>query len=337
MGNTQKIGVVGAGSWGTAVAQLLATKNYPVTVWAREAELVEGINSKHENPLFHPGVELSANLKATSDLAGLIKASEIIVIGVPTQYIRAVLTPVKDQLTSDKTWISIAKGIETTTLLTVTQILCDIQPQLDSDALAVLSGPSFAEEVMHQQPTAVSLACSNEKRLATLQSIFHAPHFRTYSSQDVLGVELGGALKNVVAIGVGIAEGLGFGHNARAAMITRAIAEISRLAMKMGAKPQTLSGLAGTGDLILTCTGSLSRNRSFGIEIAKGKKLDDVLANTKMVVEGVYTARSAYELAKKHNVEMPIVEQMYLTLHEGKSPTDALRDLMARDPKEEFY
>ena len=336
MDNSPTIAVVGAGSWGTAVAQLLATKGYTTTLWGREADIVDRINNQHENHLFHPGIELHKNLKATSDLNTLVAQSSLIVIGVPTQYVRSVLDPLKQQLATDKTWISIAKGIETKTLHTVSQVLHDIQPSLDKNAVAVLSGPSFAEEVMKEMPTAVTLACRDENRLSMLQTIFHAPHFRTYSSDDVIGVELGGALKNVIAIGVGVAEGLGFGNNARAALITRAIAEIARLATKMGAEPRTLSGLAGVGDLILTCTGNLSRNRSFGMEIAQGKKLDDVLANTKMVVEGVYTARSAYELAKKHNVDMPIVEQVYLTLYENKSPIEALRDLIARDPKDEF-
>lgn len=337
MQELRRIAVLGGGSWGTAVAQLLATKGYDVSLWAREKEIIQSVNRDHENCLFHPGHQLDPRLQANGDLRATIDASALLVIAIPTQYIRATLQPLRERLGADKTLVSISKGIENGTLLTVSQLLRDMHPQLQPGQIGVLSGPSFSIEVLKGMPTAVSLACPDQERALALQGIFHTPYFRTYISNDQLGVEIGGAIKNVVAIGVGIIEGLGFGYNARAAMITRATAEMIRLAAKMGAQPQTLSGLAGIGDLILTCTSDLSRNRSLGLKIGAGQSLNDILKQSPMVVEGVETARSAYALAQKQHAEMPIITQVYQVLHEGKSPLKAAHDLLSRDPKSEFY
>ena len=334
--NTQNISVIGAGSWGSAVAQLLGHNGHKVHLWAREAEVVEGVNQKHHNPLFHPEYELSKNITAMADLKKALVSSEYIVVGIPTQFIRKALTPFKDQLI-DKTIVVISKGIENATLMTVSQLLVDMQPKLDVAYTATLSGPSFSKEVFEQKPTAITIGCIDEKRVANLQGIFHCSYFRTYGVSDQLGVELGGALKNVIAIGVGIVEGMGFGLNTRAALITRALAEMSRLAKAMGAHPRTLSGLSGMGDLILTCTGDLSRNRSLGLKLGEGKSFSELSSGSKMVVEGVATAKSAYNLAKKFKVEMPIVEKVYQTLHEAKPAKQAIEELLARVPKAEFY
>ncbi len=330
------ISVIGAGSWGSAVAHLLATQGYPVMLWAFEPEVVASINHKHENSLFHPGIRLAKAIRCSASLPEVLQASALLVIAIPTQFIRSTLTAVAALLDPNKTIVSVSKGIENDSLMTVSQLLCDIQPKLRPEQIGVLSGPSFSREVLDGLPTAVSLACADGKRGKALQRIFHCNNFRTYLSHDVIGVEIGGAIKNVIAIGVGIADGLNFGFNARAGLITRSLAEITRLATKMGAEAKTLSGLAGMGDLLLTCTGDLSRNRRLGLAIGRGKSLATLLKESHMIVEGVETARSAHLLAKKHAVEMPIVEQVYQVLHEDKPPLQAVKELLARDPKFEF-
>lgn len=331
------IAVLGAGSWGTAVGHLLANKGFDVLLWARETEIVESINTHHENPLFQPGFKLATKLKATHDLKTALQSSNVVIIAIPTQYIRQTLKPLVSLITADKSLVSISKGIENQTLMTVSQLLRDLKSDLQPAQISILSGPSFAHEVLRGFPTAIALACTDETRAIELQNIFHTPFFRTYVSHDPLGVELGGAIKNVIAIGVGLIEGLGFGYNARAAMITRALAEMVRLAVKMGGQPQTLSGLSGVGDLILTCTSDLSRNRSLGLKLGKGIPLATILSESAMVVEGVETARSVYQLSQKLSVEMPIVEQVYQVLHTNKSPRQAAEALLSRDPKAEFY
>jgi len=326
------ISVIGAGSWGTTLANLLAEKKYDVTLWAFEENIVDEINRYRTNSEYLPGESLSPNIKATGDLKEAVRDAQYIVNVVPTQFTRAVFKGSADFIPDRAIIISAAKGIEQGTLLTVSSILQEITER----KIAVLSGPSFAKEVVKKHPTAVTLAAENEERGLHLQEIFNTGYFRVYTSTDVTGVELGGALKNVIAIASGISDGLGLGHNARAALITRGLAEIVRLGKAMGSDQRTFSGLSGLGDLVLTCTGPLSRNYTVGLNLGKGMPLRGILTSTKSVAEGVATSLSAYELSRKYNVEMPIVEQVYQVIYKDKSPAEAVKVLMNRTLKSEF-
>ncbi|MBI4847082.1 MAG: NAD(P)-dependent glycerol-3-phosphate dehydrogenase [Nitrospirae bacterium] len=326
------ISVIGAGSWGTTLANLLAEKDYDVTLWAFEKDLVQEINRSRTNGTFLPGVTLSLNIEATDNIKDAVKTARFILSVVPTQFTRPVFKGVASCIASDTVIISASKGIEQGTLLTVSSILKEVTNR----EAAVLSGPSFAKEVISKHPTAVTLATKDPDTGLQLQEIFNTNYFRVYTHSDVLGAELGGALKNVIAIASGICDGLGLGHNARAALITRGLAEIVRLGKAIGADPQTFSGLSGLGDLVLTCTGPLSRNYSVGTNLGKGLTLRDILASTKSVAEGVATASSAYELSQKYGVEMPIVEQVYKVIYKGKNPAEAVKELMNRSLKSEF-
>lgn len=326
------ISVIGAGSWGTTLANLLAEKDYDVTLWAFEKDLVQEINRSRTNGTFLPGVSLSPNIEATDNIKDAVKTARFILSVVPTQFTRPVFKGVAGYIASDAVIISASKGIEQGTLLTVSSILKEVTNR----EAAVLSGPSFAKEVISKHPTAVTLATKDPDTGLQLQEIFNTNYFRVYTHSDVLGAELGGALKNVIAIASGICDGLGLGHNARAALITRGLAEIVRLGKAIGADPQTFSGLSGLGDLVLTCTGPLSRNYSVGTSLGKGMTLRDILASTKSVAEGVATASSAYELSQKYGVEMPIVEQVYKVIYKGKNPAEAVKELMNRSLKSEF-
>lgn len=326
------IAVIGAGSWGTTLASLLVEKGYDVILWAREKEVVDEINDTCRNSVYLPDVALPAGLKATSSIEAAVKKSRYILNVVPTQFTRSVFQEAANYLSDDAVVISASKGIEQGTLLTVSDLLHEVTGK----KVAALSGPSFAKEVIRKLPTAVTLAAADIGTGLLLQEIFNAGYFRVYTHADVIGVELGGALKNVVAIASGICDGLGLGHSARAALITRGLVEITRLGKALGADPTTFSGLSGLGDLVLTCTGPLSRNYSVGISLGKGIKLKEILASTRSVAEGVATAQSAFELAKKTGVEMPIVEQVYEVLYRDKDPEPAVLSLMNRALKSEF-
>jgi glycerol-3-phosphate dehydrogenase (NAD(P)+) len=326
------IAVIGAGSWGTALAALLAEKEYDVSLWAFEKEIVETIYNTGMNNVYLPEVHLPANLKVTNDLKEAVKKSRYILNVVPTQFTRAVFTEAVKFIHENAVIISASKGIEQGTLLTVSSILKEIT----GHQTAVLSGPSFAKEVISKLPTAVTLATENPDTGLILQEIFSTHYFRVYTHTDMPGVELGGALKNVIAIASGISDGLGLGHSARAALITRGLVEIVRLGVSLGADEKTFSGLSGLGDLVLTCTGPLSRNYSVGVNLGKGMKLKDILLSTKSVAEGVTTALSAFELSRKQGIEMPIIEQIYEVIYKEKSPADAVSILMNRTLKSEF-
>lgn len=330
-----KIGVIGAGSWGTALANMLAGKGYPVTLWAYEKDLVERMKMTRENDLFLPGFSLSSNLDFTADLSAAVSGKEMVLLVSPSQVMRLVVQQALEDFNPESLIVSASKGIENGTLLTMSQVLRELLPPSCHQRLAVISGPSFAKEVAAGIPTAVVAAAPQQDIAEQVQNIFTNAAFRVYTNNDILGVELCGALKNVMALAAGVSDGLGFGLNTRAALITRGLAEISRLGLALGAQAATFSGLAGMGDLVLTCTGDLSRNRSVGIALGQGKTLDEILNGMNMVAEGVKTTLSAYQLAAKVGVEVPITDQMYKILYQQNDPRQAVTDLLSRDLKAE--
>ncbi|NBX93433.1 MAG: NAD(P)-dependent glycerol-3-phosphate dehydrogenase [Proteobacteria bacterium] len=324
--------VVGQGAWGTAVANVFAEAGQSTTLWGRDSQVSQAIRQNHENPKYLKGVALCPQLNASTDLPTCLKKADLIVNAIPTQEIRKVFAP-ESALLKNKILMNTAKGIEIGTDLRVSEIFSQIEPTL---VYSILSGPSFALETIQRNPTAVTLACLRTDTAEKIQELMSVPYFRIYTSQDVTGVELAGALKNIVAIASGVVSGLGLGYNTQAALINRGLAEILRLGKLLRAEPLTFFGLAGLGDLILTCTGPLSRNRNFGILLGKGKTVKEALTELGGVAEGFYTARSAYSLAKKNHIEMPILEQVYRMLYDGKSAQAALKDLMSRELKEEW-
>lgn len=328
--------VLGSGSFGTACATVLTQNFDEVRLWGRDPALIRSVNEKHENSKYLPGIELSPKLTATDDLAHALQGVELVVSAAPSHATREVMGKAVAHLPKAVPIITVTKGIENETLLTMTELLEDSLPEEFHPYLAVLSGPSFAKEMVRKMPTVVTVAAHWEKVARACQSAFQTETFRVYTSKDVVGVQYGGALKNVIAIAAGISDGLGFGHNARAAIITRGLAEITRVAVRCGANPLTLSGLSGMGDLVLTCTGDLSRNRRVGLDLGKGKTLEEILAGMSEVAEGVKTARSAKQLAEKTGVEMPICEQIYCIAYEKKDPKAAVVELMTRSPKAEL-
>lgn len=332
----KKASVFGAGSFGTAVAQVLASNFDEVVLWGRDAALVDAINTKHENVNYLPNMALLPRIRATTDLQQAADHAELVVVATPSQATRDLLGKTKGLFPLHVPIITVAKGIENGTLCTMTEVLEQCLPEDYHPHVGVLSGPSFAKEMMQRLPTVVTIASRFEKTAKAAQAMFSSEVFRTYTSTDVVGVQVGGALKNVIAIAAGMSDGMGLGHNSRAAIITRGLAEISRIAVRMGGNPLTLSGLAGMGDLVLTCTGELSRNRTVGVELGRGKKLEDILKDMKQVAEGVKTAKSARDLSIKMGVELPICEQVYAIAYEGKSPKAAVVDLMVRAPKSEL-
>jgi len=328
--------VVGAGSWGTTLAQLLADKGYRVDLWVFEPELADQISATGENGYYLPGVRLSANIRASNDLAAVVGGHPMVVMVVPSHVYRSVAAKMVALLQPRAIVVTATKGIENDTLLTMTGIWEQLLPASSGIALAPLAGPSFAKEVVRKVPTAVTVAATDLAVAQQVQQVFHTKYFRVYTSLDKIGVELAGPLKNVIALAAGACDGLGFGHNTRAALITRGLAEISRLGVRLGAHPLTFAGLSGVGDLVLTCTGDLSRNRGVGYQLGQGRKLEEILADMRMVAEGVKTARSVYHLAAKLGVEMPICEQVYRVLYEQKNPRTAVRELMERGLKHEM-
>lgn len=329
--------VIGAGAWGTALGQLLAESGAAVNIWAYEAEVVEEINQQHENRTYLPGVKLAAGLHACSDLAECLVGRRLVLVVVPSHVMRPVIQRAAPHLPSGVPIVSASKGIENDTLATMSEVLEEVLPIVYHPTLAFLSGPSFAREVAGRNPTAVSVAARFEKVAEQVQHLMSGPFFRVYTSTDVTGVELGGALKNVIAIAAGTADGLGFGANTTAALVTRGLAEITRLAVKLGANPLTLSGLSGMGDLVLTCYGGLSRNRTVGQKLGQGQDIKEILGGMRQVAEGVKTARSVHQLAEREQVDMPICEVVYQMLYEGLSPRDAVTGLMGRSLKKEIY
>ncbi|OAG27552.1 NAD(P)H-dependent glycerol-3-phosphate dehydrogenase [Thermodesulfatator autotrophicus] len=331
-----KVVIIGAGSWGTALGKLLAEKGKDVYLLARRKEVCESINKRHENPFYLPRIKLPNNLKATVE-PNVLRKSELIVLAVPSHALRKTLKSLRDYLPEKPVpLVSTIKGIEEETLATMSQVIKDVLFPEWHSFYTVLSGPSFAEEVARRLPTAVTIAGYEEEITSFVQKTFASQYFRTYRSLDVMGVELAGALKNVIAIAVGISDGLELGLNARAALITRGLAEISRLGVKLGANPLTFSGLAGMGDLVLTCTGSLSRNRTVGLRLGRGEKLKDILAGLTQVAEGVRTTASVRKLAQKVNVETPICEAVYQVLYKKENPYDMVSTLLSRKLKQEF-
>ena len=327
------IAVIGAGSWGTTLACLLADKGYDVSLWVYEKKLVEEIEKTGENSVYLPGIKLPENMRVSHQIDEVVKKARYILNVVPAQFTRTVFKEALPHLSDEAIIISASKGIERGTLLTISKVL----KELSGHEIAVLSGPSFAKEVIKKIPTAVTLATEDKNTGFIFQEVFNTGSFRVYRHDDILGVEIGGALKNVMSIASGISDSLSLGHNARASLITRGLVEMTRLGVAMGAKEKTFTGLSGLGDLVLTCTSSLSRNYTVGIKLGQGMKLKDILNQTKSVAEGVDTAESAYQLSLKYNIEMPIVEQVYKVIYEDKDPVLTVKDLLSRSLKSEFY
>lgn len=329
------IGVVGAGSWGTTLANLLAEKGFSVTLWVYEQELFDILSRKHCNVFYLPDIKLQPNLHFTRHIQDVVRGKRLVLWASPVSAFSSLFKEGLAFSTPSTIHLCASKGIETASLKTVSQIAMTMLPEDCRNTFCILSGPSFAKEVAHKMPTAVVVASRDKKLAQEIQQVLATPYFRTYTSDDLPGVEIGGALKNVIALASGIVEGLGLGNNTRAALITRGLAEMIRLGNAFGANPLTFAGLSGIGDLVLTCTSVLSRNYSVGIEIGRGKKLQDVLAGMHMVAEGVSTTRAAQALAKQHSIDMPIVTEINRVLFENKPPRKALRDLMGRDLKRE--
>ncbi len=330
------VAVIGAGSWGTALAKVLADKGHAVTLWGRSPEHLAEIDAARANKRYLPSAILPATLTTEPDLAKAVAGKAVVVSVVPSHTVRQVFAEAGKSMSSDAVVVSASKGIENESLATMDEVLKEILPGKVGTRLAFLSGPSFAKEVGANLPTAVVMASRDRAVAERCAGLFQAERFRVYTSDDVPGVELGGALKNVMAIAAGVADGMGLGHNSRAALITRGLAEITRLAVRKAANPLTLAGLAGMGDLVLTCTGDLSRNRTVGIGLGKGQKLKDVLAGMSQVAEGVKTTKSAYDLAERLGVEMPITRAMYRLLYEDISAMEAVSELLGRAPKHEL-
>ncbi len=333
---TARIAVVGAGSWGTALAQLLADKGYPVHLWTFEAEVCDQIRKTRENALYLPGCPLSERIRPDMDLEAVVGGKDLVTMVVPSHVMRATAARISGRLAPGCVVVSASKGIENDTYLTMTGILAETLEDHPPEMLAALSGPTFAREVARRVPTVATAASRSEAVATYVQRVFAAPWFRVYTNDDVIGVELGGAVKNVIAIAAGVIDGLGLGLNTRAALITRGLTEIRRLGLAMGANPRTFTGLAGIGDLVLTCTGALSRNHTVGVELGRGKRLEEILAEMRMVAEGVKTAKSVYNLSRRLKVEMPISHEIYRILYEGTSPADGVARLMTRDLKDEL-
>jgi len=333
----KSIGVIGAGSWGTTLADMLAKKRHRVTLWAYEKELVSEMQTGRENSIYLPGIKLSDNLNFTASLEEAVRDKDLLLFVVPSQVLRRVLLDAVPHISPDSLIVSASKGIEVDSLKLVSQIYEESLPEAFYKRFAVLSGPSFAREVALEMPTAVVAAAADPLVAKGVQDVFTCHFFRVYTNSDLIGVELGGAVKNVIAIAAGISDGLGFGYNTRAALITRGLAEISRLGQALGARAETFAGLAGMGDLVLTCTGDLSRNRSVGIQLGQGRTLTEILAEMRMVAEGVKTTESTCLLALKLGVDMPIAFKVNEILYNDRPARDAVIELMSRDLKAEGF
>ena len=333
---TGKIAVIGAGSWGTAQAHLLAGNGVRVNLWVREEKVFRQIRDGRENKVFLPGVQLNDLVNPVMCFEEALDGTDIVAVVVPSHVFRVVLEAMRAHVRDETIMVAATKGIENDTLMVMSDVAGDVFGASVKERFGCIAGPSFAKEVARRLPTAVTVACTDLKIAGTIQRIWNSDFFRVYVSKDIIGCEIAGALKNVIAIAAGACDGLGFGLNARAALITRGLAEIARVGVALGADPRTFAGLAGMGDLVLTCTGDLSRNRTVGVEIGRGRKIDEITESMKMVAEGVKTTRSAYELGVRMGVEMPITEQVFQIMYQGKDPKKAVKELMARELKREL-
>jgi glycerol-3-phosphate dehydrogenase (NAD(P)+) len=331
--NKKEISVLGTGGWGTALSIVLHNKGHNVTLWGSTPDYVEHLKKHRENKKYLKGIEIPSDLKITSDIAEAQIETDLIVIAIPTPYVRKTIKPFKDHCLPGTPIVSVIKGIENETLMRGSEILRDV---LGEQPIALLLGPSHAEEVARKLPTTVVIACNDIQVAKEIQDIFITERFRVYTNTDVIGVEIGTSIKNVIAIAAGICDGLGFGDNSKAALITRGLAEMTRLGVAMGGQRDTFSGLAGLGDLITTCVSPYGRNRLVGEQIAKGKKLSQILEEMDQVAEGILTTKSVCKLANKYNVEMPITKEIYNILFEDKDPIKAVNELMVREPKSEI-
>lgn len=332
-----EIAVIGAGAWGTGIAIVLGRRGtHRVRLWAHEPEVCRSITERRMNEAFLPGRQIPDSVTATNDLAYALYGAHIVVSVMPSQHCRGLFEKMRPLIPAQAQIVSATKGLEEGSLMRMTEVIVQVLGRENASGIGALSGPSFAQEVARGDPTAITIASSDADLLRTVQQEFSDPSFRVYTNSDMAGVELGGALKNIVAIAAGICDGLGLGHNSVAALITRGLAEMTRLVVACGGRAETMAGLAGLGDLVLTCTGGLSRNRSVGVELGRGRKLPEILAGMRgMVAEGVFTTTAAIGLAHVRGVEMPITERMHAILHEGKSPREAIHELMTRSGKSE--
>jgi glycerol-3-phosphate dehydrogenase (NAD(P)+) len=330
-----KVAVIGAGSWGTTVAAL-ACENAPTMLWARNPDVANAVATRHRNEDYLPSVDLPEALGATSTLAEACEGADVVVMAVPSHGFRAVLADARPLISADAAVISLSKGIEQGTLLRMTEVIAEVLPEHPAELIGVLSGPNLAREVAAGQPTASVVALGDAARSEVLQARFMTQTFRVYTNPDVVGCEIAGALKNVIAIAAGIAYGLGYGDNTKAALITRGLAELARLGIALGGDPLTFSGLAGMGDLVATCTSDKSRNRTVGVALGQGRKLDDIVAEMKMVAEGVKSTEAVLELGRRTGVELPIAEQVGAVLYEGRTPSEIVPALMHRQAKAEL-
>lgn len=327
-----RIGILGDGGWGTTLAILLSKKGYQVSLWGAFKKYSKQISQSRRNPKFLPGIRIPKEIEITSDIKSAITAKQVIVLAIPSQYTRSVLKKIKNGFPKNTIFLSVTKGIEISSSKRISEV---IHSELGLVKLAVLSGPTIAQEVAKGIPTTAVVASGSKKIRKTIQEVFSTERFRVYTNPDIIGVELGGSLKNVIAIACGVSDGLGFGTNTKAAILTRGLAEISRLGKVMGAKPETFSGISGLGDLVTTCISNQSRNRMVGELIGRGKSLKEICRHMQMVAEGVPTAKSAHALSIKYKTEMPITKEVYRLLYENKSPRQAVKDLMTRRSKEE--
>jgi glycerol-3-phosphate dehydrogenase (NAD(P)+) len=335
-----EIAIIGGGAWGTGLAIVLGKKGtHRVRLWVYEPDVCNSITHKRVNERFLPGQSVPESVRASNDLVGVLGGAHIVVSVMPSQHCRQLFEKVRPHLRPDALIVSATKGLEEGSLQRMTEVIASVVAEGEKTVrVGALSGPSFAQEVARGDPTAITIASQDAELLRTVQQEFSGPSFRVYTNSDVIGVELGGALKNIIAIAAGISDGLGFGHNSVAALITRGLAEMTRLVVACGGRAETMAGLAGLGDLVLTCTGGLSRNRSVGVELGRGKKLPEIIAGMHgMVAEGVFTTTAAVGLAHARGVEMPITEQMHAILHDGKSPREAIQELMTRSGKSESH
>lgn len=332
----EKVVVIGAGSWGTALGLVLARKGHDVTLWERDEKIAKTLQEERENKRLLPGIIFPENLNVTNELNGLLKGVKYVVLSVPSQALRSVIEKISSQIEENTILINTAKGIEVKSGETLSEVIKEEIKGKYHKNIVILSGPTHAEEVALEIPTAIVAAGESEKAKA-VQELFNTDRFRVYMSTDILGVELGGAVKNCLAIGAGIADGMGYGDNAKAALVTRGITEMIRFGKALGANEMTFSGLTGIGDLIVTCGSKHSRNRFVGEELGKGRKIDDILANMIMVAEGVATVKAVHEKIKRLNISMPIVESIYDIIYEGADPKEKVKELMTRELKEEFY
>lgn len=330
-----RLTVIGAGSWGTALAIVLAPRFERIRLWVFEPDLAARMETSRENDVYLPGYQLPENVLVKNDLAAAVDGAEIVLSVVPSHLARGIYQKMLPFLNERMVFVSATKGLENGTLLQISEVIRQVISARFAPRVAVVSGPTFAREVARFEPTALVVASEDAELAERVQEAFSGPTFRLYTSSDTTGVEIGGSIKNVVAIGAGVLHGMGLGHNSMAALITRGLAEMTRLAVAMGGKPLTLAGLAGLGDLVLTCTGDLSRNRMVGVELARGRKLDEIVSSMKMVAEGIKTTNAAIDLARRYSVEMPISEQMFQVLHSGVCPREAIQNLMERSLKGE--